>query len=850
MAIEPIKGFYVHDEETGTDGVAHVSFEAVDGLEWENVQNRPDVEEMAAFKKSIGAAFLAENNGILATGSSVGNLSNSSVLDSMNILALPADANALLIKCPVYASSTTFGVCFYETNDWHSCIKGYTFNVGSEYGEEWHVFYIPEGATYWRTSWYHDTTTYGEWEGYYCYGVADRLSGADVIDFQNLDADLYGSGETVEYTYHDMIVVSTSGTLYRMSEGSGTYGSISVQLEPNAEYIINATDNELMRIGFTQTENTLSFNGDTSYKTIEWLNVTDKNHYRFKNTNGYPYMFVFGKTPNFPNATFEVLKAVGGLVNEEKQEIETGVVDLIDHDAKYFYNNLKNSYINAIDGFRLYVASSFGVENVNFSLSDISKNLANQNMTEAINGQPGIATVGYCEVVDVYADLTFGDTSFTECSVAFRKPNTSTSMQRVFKIVPSDLTDGHITIEKQLHFETGTELGVLFIYYANSTTKVYDVTGTLSVKKRKQTIDEITINDTPYYLHNAAEPFDMARGYVKEIGKLHKNGKYIVDENDVPVELRGIGTHHLLQYKNLHNRKAFDSLRRMGVNMIRPSAYLEDYNFLGSDGETAYGYISRPEETRAEIEKIIKICIDLGLYVLLDWHVFYDSNMIAGQTYTGYARFHETEALEFFEYFTEKYGDYPNMIYDLCNEPYFASESDIVQFVQAVRAVIVENVDEPVMTCGYGAGQTNDTWYTRSKRLYDAFVAAGITDVFVAPHIYGSNITTPAQQLWDENIPIFCTEWGNSQGSGDGAGNDTAALANTNWFHEHAVAQSFWKFTDQTMTTSVLQNQGIINSEKWLDGFNWSDLSHNGVLHLNKYYAFIHDEWIERTAIT
>ena len=101
----------------------------------------------------------------------------------------------------------------------------------------------------------------------------------------------------------------------------------------------------------------------------------------------------------------------------------------------------------------------------------------------------------------------------------------------------------------------------------------------------------------------------------------------------------------MLQYKNLHNWQLFNTLKNYGVNLIRISTYLHDRTFAKSDGELAKGYLSSKDETIAEIEKIIKICVDLGMYCIIDWHNLDDNIM----TY-------KDDAIEFFDYFSKKYA--------------------------------------------------------------------------------------------------------------------------------------------------------------------------------------------------
>lgn len=820
---------------------------------YDNVKNAPPPNSGTRME-SIGVAFLSENKGIKIDVDGSGQATNSSVLDAMNIFVkVPDGVRSIYCKCPTYEADTTFGIAFSSTTGYSGYKCGYRWNNTGEYGTEWRTFIVPDNARYFRMCWFHDTDTYGEWEGFYCYDEVPRL--ADEVE--DIDEVLLEDLVPVEITEITDCMVTTSSVNWSASaEGYTTYTFL---MEPGAKYIIVGHDNQLIRFGAYIWDWESIYDWQTAQSASAFNTAADSRAevygHSLEVTDPWSqWAYFMGKTPDFPDATFEVYK-VPATENklETKVELSDGDIELVDKGAVYFRGSPDwNAYVRNGDEFATKLNYSTMPSAVLFNLSDMDANTSSGGGNQGtVDNKPAIATIGRNECIDVYVDVDLDSTTFTQFAISSRTPNGTTSLYNFFNIKAADITDGHFTFSKRFFFPEGTELGPLYLYWADAQTEYkYICEGTISIVKRKAVVDSLDVGGRTYYLDKLAQPFDETKGYVRSVGKLYKSGKYIVDENDVPVELRGVGIHAPLQYKHLHNRKAFECLRNMGVNMIRISVYLEDYKFLASDNEIAYGYISHPNENKAEIEKIIKICIDLGMYVLLDWHVFYDSNMIVGQTYSGTDRLHQAEALEFFEYFTSKFGEYPNMLYDLANEPYFATVEQIVPFVQAVRAVILDNVEDPIMTCGYGASQTGDTWYTRTKRLHDALSAANITDVFVAPHTYGINITTYAQQLWDEDIPFFCTEWGNSQSSGDGAGNDGNARANIAWFHKYAVANSVWKFTDQTMTTSWLKNQGIINSEKWLDGFECTDLSHNGALHLSSFNSFIHSEWIERTALT
>ena len=62
----------------------------------------------------------------------------------------------------------------------------------------------------------------------------------------------------------------------------------------------------------------------------------------------------------------------------------------------------------------------------------------------------------------------------------------------------------------------------------------------------------------------------------------------------------------------------------------------------------SYGYLSHVDETRARMDELIEWCVELGLYVIVDWHLLATDGLMSG---------HIDEAKAFFEYFASKYKD-------------------------------------------------------------------------------------------------------------------------------------------------------------------------------------------------
>lgn len=654
-----------------------------------------------------------------------------------------------------------------------------------------------------------------------------------------VDNIVNGTKTLVNITEIRSRIITASGQLLNAQVG---YSCFVFPLEMGKKHIIRATGNEVLRVAFDDG------NSDQTRTLNNVHTSTDLSVYEFVNNDNWGYCYLFGTLPTSPNATFSVcyVDEENSLINSidglNKKAVEIG------DEAEYVGSGTARGSLGKIvvNDCVCSILTKAQYSYINLENIPINTNLGNSD--NYISASSYTFTDG--DVIDVNVDVTINGPTFQKFGLGVKTPNSLTTKLTFFNISSSALdADGKFTFSKVFKLADGDTFGIPFIYIGSSDTR-YDnpltINGTISVKKYQQVVDHVSVNGTTFYLKQWEDNEEtiLARGNVRTVGALHKNGIHIVDANDVPVELRGVGLHHILQYNNLHSWESFRDLKRMGVNMIRCTVYLHDRTYASSDNEPTYGYISHPDETKAEIERIVKNCIDLGLYVILDWHNLDD-----------YITAYKTEALDFFDYYSKKYANIPNIIYEFANEPYADDSATIASYVQDVRAVVLANTTNPIMLVGQPAPLTdaggNINWniYDRCSALYSALSALGITDVFVSPHNYGSSAVSEFTQCLNNNIPIFISEWGNSDSDGDGSYHDTSALAQINYCHENAIAQSLWKYTDQTMKSSLLVNYGIINSERYASGFTSNDLSHNGVLLLGRYYDFIRDEWIVRTAI-
>jgi endoglucanase len=319
-------------------------------------------------------------------------------------------------------------------------------------------------------------------------------------------------------------------------------------------------------------------------------------------------------------------------------------------------------------------------------------------------------------------------------------------------------------------------------------------------------------------------------------GKLHKSGQQLLDVNNNPIELLGIGTHDLMDYDSLHTLESLKALKYYGVNCLRITAYVGDNTMpysTGDDGtlsKPALGYISKPAETKVVIETLVENCAELGIYAIIDWHV------LAGD---GDANQYSTQMQEFFTYFSTKYATYDNVIYELLNEPHANTAAQIGDLMKASYDIIVANVVNPVIVSGKASDYLD--------YLNDVCVDKGM-NIFLSQHFYnvsgsdGAIVAAEIQSHWNKGFALFCTEWGNANGLGLGNPDDVWATYIMEKFHSLGVSQCVWKFTYQNSATGTLKwsKMAMNNGAYKYGGFIDNDLSHNGKFYFDNFkkYSF------------
>lgn len=88
--------------------------------------------------------------------------------------------------------------------------------------------------------------------------------------------------------------------------------------------------------------------------------------------------------------------------------------------------------------------------------------------------------------------------------------------------------------------------------------------------------------------------------------------------------------------------------------------------------ESGGGYLDDPAGTKKLIEAVVEGAIQTGIYVIIDWHGDH---------------LNPEKAKFFFAEMAAKYGKYPNIIYEVFNEPAEETWPEVKAYAEAVIKV-------------------------------------------------------------------------------------------------------------------------------------------------------------------
>lgn len=286
--------------------------------------------------------------------------------------------------------------------------------------------------------------------------------------------------------------------------------------------------------------------------------------------------------------------------------------------------------------------------------------------------------------------------------------------------------------------------------------------------------------------------------FVKKHGQLSVKGTQLVDKNQNPIVLRGVSLGWHSMWPRFYNQKTVAWLKKdFNSTVVRAALGIE----IGE-----HHYIKEPQFSKEKIEAVIKGAIKSDIYVIVDWHS-HNINL--------------KEATAYFDEISKKYGKYPNVIYEVFNEPDNETWPEVKAYSEAIIKVIRANDPDNIILVG------SPRW-DQDVHLPAADPIKGYDNLMYTMHFYAATHKKELRDRTDEAIksglPIFVSESAGMEATGDGPMDYKSWQEYIDWMEERNISWITWSISDKDETCSMLKKSAK-SEGKWKD----KDLKESGL---------------------
>lgn len=304
-------------------------------------------------------------------------------------------------------------------------------------------------------------------------------------------------------------------------------------------------------------------------------------------------------------------------------------------------------------------------------------------------------------------------------------------------------------------------------------------------------------------VETAADSVIEAAGIVSEHGQLSVSSSgFVMDKNQSVFQIQGISTHNLAWYPEYVNVDTFRKLRdEFNINTIRLAMYTaEDGGYCVSDDTTR-------QQMLACLTSGIEAAIQLDMYVIVDWHILSDSN----------PNLYKDTALSFFERIASTYGDKPNILYEICNEPNGdTSWDEIKNYSVDVIDRIRMYAPQSIVIVG------TPTW----SQDVDIASSSPIerTNLLYSLHFYAATHKDELQNklltALTNGLPVFVSEFGITEASGNGIVDTTSADTWMKLLNENSIGYIYWNLSNKDEACALLRSSCTSLSDWTFDDYS------------------------------
>lgn len=275
--------------------------------------------------------------------------------------------------------------------------------------------------------------------------------------------------------------------------------------------------------------------------------------------------------------------------------------------------------------------------------------------------------------------------------------------------------------------------------------------------------------------------------YVSYNGNLSLEGNNIVNQYKEKIVLKGISSHGLQWFNYLITDENIKTLKSWNTNVFRLAMYTKEGGYI--DNRNVYD----------DLIKDIDLVISNDMYVIVDWHILSDNN----------PNNYKSDAIDFFDKISSKYKNTPNIIYEICNEPNGGTSwNDVKSYAEDVIKTIRKNSNNIIVV-------GTPTW----SQDVDSVINNKIDDknTMYALHFYSGthkdDLRNKAKRALDNNVPIFVSEFGVSDASGNGGVYLDEANKWMEFIKNNNLSFVNWSLADKNESSALLNPNNKVVSD-------------------------------------
>jgi endoglucanase len=268
-------------------------------------------------------------------------------------------------------------------------------------------------------------------------------------------------------------------------------------------------------------------------------------------------------------------------------------------------------------------------------------------------------------------------------------------------------------------------------------------------------------------------------------GQLRVCGVNLCNAAGRAIQLRGMSTHGIQWYPQCVNAASLDALATdWGADVLRVSMYVQEG-----------GYATDPQLFTQRVDDYVEQATARGLYVIVDWHM-----LTPGDPNANLAR-----AKTFFAAVAQRHAAKTNVLYEIANEPNGVSWAAVKSYAEQVIPVIrAADPDAVVLvgTRGWSSLGVSDG-ASEAEVVANPVAASNLMYTF---HFYAAShgqAYLSALSRAADRLPVFVTEFGTQQASGDGPNDFARAQAYLDLMAARKISWTNWNFSDDFRSGAV-----------------------------------------------